>query len=853
MPELRIEVYTVKEAIKKILPYLKDTGNSAYKAIYFNGWVGLAASAVLRAIAEHPPPSLMKKFDRIFHIDCSRWESRRALQRAIVDELKLPQSTVAALDRQDEKDDFSGIDESTRAEVADVTREIYQTISGLSCLVIFQNGSDNTVDMVNFGFPQFDWGSPSRVLWTFRGRLRLKPKLKTKVDISHLYMYCTRKMLSTPCSRDLLVEAGDVVHYTKHRQRITPEIAYKCFLYLLLMNQKGGGIMDYNWPVHASNYWVCDGIIKDGEFDEAWEDSAALHQEIRIDECSFPTLRLRDDVETNQWKSVTYTSDSGQSLEINIRANVSPELTSFFLTVESGIHAPLPSDMFKNSDRLGVLKLCGCTFSFYLPPFCCCRSLRFLGLHRCKDQLHEGEKGKQKGQSFEFFKSLWVIDISETDWMLELWPDIIDEMAGNTREDEFSDMVKLELLDLSRNSSIQVLPSLSGTTCLKSLVLDGCVGLEHVGPEGLPPLLESFSFDVESGQHQIQKAKISRITLDGCAKLVDFRLQGSLPNLEELDLSCTFVKMLELKNVVHTQKLQRIFLIGCKKLRSISWPAEGMPQLRLLCVDTGGGAVRKTSQSHDFLVPQEQETYCHAFVAVQDMRFLQSLVLTSGTKRFCWSPTPFKLNLCLSSTSNNDGENYDMDMMVPYSTGPLVWSPIPKLVMSKTCCTYNDVNVEQVTANIDGRSELQLQPLDCHVEIGEGMISGTDMQSAQAIKAKIFVMNKIKSLHVHDNCSIRTIILEQKNSEGMEGPRWVVLKWCCIERCRKLDTVFTIDTYKWYLFRELETLCVTDLLMARSIWSKVRTKQIDKDNSFAKLRAIYLQSCTRITFVLPFS
>ncbi|KAL6841071.1 hypothetical protein ACP4OV_029040 [Aristida adscensionis] len=779
--------------------------------------------------------------------------------------LKLPQSIVAALDRQDEEDDFNGIDEGARAEVADVTREIYQTISGLSCLVIFENGSDNTVDMVNFGFPQFDWGSPCRVLLTLRGRLRLKPKLKTKVDISHLYMYCTRKNITTPYNRDLLVEAGDVVHYTKHRQSITPKIAYKCFLYLLLMNKKGGGIMDYNWPVHASNYWVCDGIIKDSQFDEAWEDSAALRQEIRIDECSFPTLRLRDDAETNQWKSVTYTSDSGQSMEINIRANVSPELTSFFLNVESGIHAPLPGDMFKNSERLGVLKLFGCTFSFYLPPF---------------------------RQSFEFFKSLWVIDISETDWMLELWPDIIDGMAGNTREvhikkgrmwdnsfswrklrnlcklrvieptsswetgqkDEFSDMVKLELLDLSGNSSIQVLPSLSGTTCLKTLVLDGCVGLQHVGPEGLPPLLESFSFDVESGQHQIQKAKISRITLDGCAKLVDFRLQGSLPN-EELDLSFTSVKMLELKNVVHMQRLQRIFLIGCKRLRSISWPAEGMAQLRLLCIDTrGGGAVRKTSQSHDCLVPQEQETYCHAFVAVQDMRFPQSLVLTSGTKRFCWKPTPFKLNLCLSSTSNNDGENYDMDMMVPYSTGPLVWSPIHKSLMSKTCCTYSDVNVEQVTTNIDGRSELQLQPLDCHVEIGEGMISGTDMQSVQAIKAKIFVMNKIKSLHVHDNCSIRTVILEHKNSEGMEGPRWVVLKWCCIERCRKLDTVFTIYcTYKWYLFHELETLCVTDLLMARSIWSKVRTEKINDDNSFAKLRAIYLQSCTRITFVLPFS
>jgi hypothetical protein len=38
------------------------------------------------------------------------------------------------------------------------------------------------------------------------------------------------------------------------------------------------------------------------------------------------------------------------------------------------------------------------------------------------------------------------------------------------------DMVNLGLLDLSWNSTIQVLPSLSGATDLKTLILDGCVG-----------------------------------------------------------------------------------------------------------------------------------------------------------------------------------------------------------------------------------------------------------------------------------------------------------------------------------------------------------------------------------------
>jgi Leucine-rich repeat (LRR) protein len=80
--------------------------------------------------------------------------------------------------------------------------------------------------------------------------------------------------------------------------------------------------------------------------------------------------------------------------------------------------------------------------------------------------------------------------------------------------DEFKDMVNLELLDLSGNSTIQVLPSLSGATSLKTLILDGCNGLEHVGPQGLPPSLESFSLNTAGAGNKDHKknAKISYIS-----------------------------------------------------------------------------------------------------------------------------------------------------------------------------------------------------------------------------------------------------------------------------------------------------------------------------------------------------
>ncbi|KAG2570678.1 hypothetical protein PVAP13_7KG095518 [Panicum virgatum] len=363
MPKQKIYgVHNVKEAVEEIIPYLEDSGRTAHKAIYFDGWDGLAASAVLTAIAEDPPPSLKEKFTKILHIDCSRWKSRRALQRAIADELELPQRVMAAFDREDEEDDFSRVDEGSRPEVPDVTREIYQTIRYLNCLIIFHNGSDSMVDLSNFGFPQFNWFSPCTVLWTFRGRLRLNPEIKEKVDSSHLYIYKPINWYFDEDTAQLILdEATEIVKYIQHNHNITPRIAAKCISYLLWFNKMGGGTtMEYNWGTHAYNYWVCDGIIEGGQFDESWEVSAALHHQIRLEDCLFHTVNFRDDQYTEHWKSVVNTSDIEERTDIT----VSPTLTSFFLTVK--YRSALPQEMFQQSERLRVLKLSGCTAFIHL-------------------------------------------------------------------------------------------------------------------------------------------------------------------------------------------------------------------------------------------------------------------------------------------------------------------------------------------------------------------------------------------------------------------------------------------------------------------------------------------------------
>ncbi|CAL5035660.1 unnamed protein product [Urochloa decumbens] len=890
MPRRELKyVYSVNQAIQQIIPFLEDTGRSAHKAIYFDGWDGLAASAVLRAIAEDPPPSLKKKFDKILHIDCSRWKSRRAFQRAIADKLELPQSVMTALDREDEEDDFGGVDEGSRAEVADATRETYQTIRNLSCLVIFHNGSDSTVDLSKFGFPQFEWFSPCTVLWTFRGRLRLNPEIKEKVDSSHMYIY---KPISWSFDGDtaqlILDEATEIVKYIQHKQSISPEIAAECISYLLWLNKKGGGTMEYNWATHASSYWVCDGIIEGGQSDEAWEVSAALHQQIRLEECSSHGVNFPDHHQYKKhWKSVVYTTDDKEWTDITI----SPKLTTFFLAAKKGL--PLPREMFQRSERLSVLRISECNFSFCSPPFRCCHNLRFLGLDNCKDQ-HQEEEDNQGKQVMGFFKSLWVLDVRNMDYELDLSQDITGQMAVNMREvhikkgkiwrsnlswrqlknlcklrvieptsswdtgkeDEFMDMVKLELLDLSGNNTIQVLPSLCGATGLKTLVLDGCAGLEYVVPEGLPPSLESFSFDAGGGKDGNITAKVSRITLAGCAKLLDFRLLGSLPNLVELDLSGTAVKILDLKKVVQVQNLRRIFLIGCKQLRSIVWPANGMQLLRLLCIDTRQEVALFRETSRDSLVCQEQERCCHAHVWITDIRFLQSLGLTSG-EQFCWISAPFKLNLYLSCTSKEDGKNCNKleETVCPLlnRTGQVVRSPtLYNKSISMACRIYNDISIEERATENDGSSALHFEPQDLHIEMGQG-ITDINVVSTQGTKALSFMMNRVLSLHIHDSFITTTIPRQIVISTKEERISWRDLKWCHVERCPKLDTVFHTNYDDSFCFHKLETLQATGLLMARSIWSRARPYNFDDAISFAALRSIHLHLCPRLQYVLPLS
>ncbi|CAL5017954.1 unnamed protein product [Urochloa decumbens] len=842
--------------------------------MYLDGWHGLAVSAVLRAIAEDPPPPLKNKFDKIIHVDCSRWKSRRAVQMEIADQLKLSQRTMSIFARQDEEDDYSGVDEGSRLEIEAVGAEIHRVLQGRIWLMVFHNGSDSTVDVHHFGIPEPRWAAfGSKVLWTFRGRLRLNEQISDNVDKSH---YHTEIGFSyEPDYLKLLAEeAREIASYT-NKACITPEIATECCLYLLSLNSKGGSIVSYNWATHASNYWVCDGIIEGGQEDRAWNDSVTLSQEIKLEDYSFNTLpEFGKDLKTPQERWMFATNEAGE------KKNVPQTSTSFFLA-----NSIVSSYMFLHARKLRVLKLCRCSFSFSTPPFYFCNSLRFLGLDNCQneEQIGEGKKGdgptqnqaqigedeKQDSANMDFFQSLWVLDIQCTDWTLSA--NAVDKMSTNIREvnvrkgriwghqnlawgrlrnlrnlrvtepisswetghkDEFIGMVKLELLDLSGNQTIRVLPSLSGATGLKTLVLDFCVRLQQVGPEGfLPKSLESFSFD--AGSDQKSEAKIFKICLAGCIHLRNIKLRGALPHLEELDLSRTRVRKLDLSEmVVQVPRLERVFLISCKQLRAIMW-CNGHKKLKVLCIDTHGEEVRDPPGPDSSLYPcNHQHMIYNANAVTGDIRLIQSL-FQHGMLRT--ESSYLNLNNKPASSSKAKVRSSGKADIGQYF--------YEHVAVGQTMNSGADMLLEGFATHDDIPWPM---PLGLHVDIGDG-IRLTDVENTSAIEAiHNYLVHHTHSLHVHDNASITTILPKSVFHAGTySSGHAVFFKWCRIERCPELREVFVSDhDMLSYAFNWLETILVAHLLKAICIWSKGI-----HDRYFVRLQSIYLYSCPRLKFI----
>ncbi|VAI63090.1 unnamed protein product [Triticum turgidum subsp. durum] len=900
LPKLEIFVKDVDEAREEIFRVLPMMDRSV-RIIYFDGWGGFGVSAVLRSIAKVLPsvrtaPELC--FDRIIHIDCSEWKSERTMQTLIAEELKLDHSVISILDKQDEDDDFSGVDESSRDRIERVGLMINQALRGSKFMMIFLNGSDVEFDIGAFG-PPFARFSDNMMIWAFKKRFltmnHQHDEIADKLRYTHAYIHPAIIPLTSSVFQAILhEEAAAIVARSPCIVDIDPTMVADCCLYELFLHCN---FHTFHWVAHASNCCMCDGIIQG---DRARAISVELHGKLNW-ECDAPLARkflkrmkppflILEDGDVYEQGPYCWISVTSMNMKLHGLQTIPAAASSFFLAFERpDCPLPLPSGLFEHSNNLGVLVLCFCAFSFAAPPFLKSSRLRFLGLDHCiDDQFGDGEDHTE----WACLYSLWVLDLRYTDWNEILSEEKMDLMANikelniegtrcwqytadlqgrlpnlqrlriikptyqwETSRDvgnSFMDKTRIEILDLSGNTEMEVLPtSLSKASGPRVLVLDGCDGVENIdGTGGLPSSIESFSFDgygpafewtpsielpfkhfcppttTETNNRDI---KVSKISLAGCKQLKILFLRG-LPNLLELDLSGTAIKILDFETmVVQVPGLKRLFLIGCEHLRAINFPGksdfERNLDLELLYIDTRTGAT-----CHRSTIEENNSSQLQVNAIIADARLVRSLhsLIYYGMN----SPRDVCFDIQVTSS--------------PVSVGPVQ----PEAPCSDKIGHSEEESLNQLVpahrysdvSSMIGDASLPMQAfppppmkLDRHVEIAEGsdfLESELDKYGGLGGLMDLYA----ESVHVHDVpvCAIVT------------PPFWGnKLRHFCVERCSKVDAVF--QTSQDGLL-ELETLWVSHLLMARWICSK---GYHFTDGTFRSLQHLHVRSCPSLQFVLP--
>jgi hypothetical protein len=273
----------------------------------------------------------------------------------------------------------------------------------------------------------------------------------------------------------------------------------------------------------------------------------------------------------------------------------------------------------------------------------------------------------------------------------------------------------------------------------------------------------------------VRDAKISRICLEGCTGLENLFLRG-LPNLVELDLSGTGIKILDFTTMVmQVPCLKRLFLLGCERLVAIRWEEKREndihPQLELLCIDTRD----ETGYSRPCIDHTKKSFKLRIHAILSDSRLARSL---------------FK---CYHDWHKNIVDVY-FNILV--TDVPIVYSgeDVHPEATHRVVAQYGDVPTTAGDPPMQDFSPAPTRDLDRHV--GFAKVSRV-LDLVQLIKFS-------NSLHLHDISTGVNIPMAGKFDN---------LRQCRVERCPKLDTVFPRANH----FMALETIWASDLLMARCI------------------------------------
>ncbi|CAL4995062.1 unnamed protein product [Urochloa decumbens] len=891
-----ITAYTIDRAAQQIIEELKEdaagtargtTASSSRRnnVIYFDGWYGLGASEVLREVgrrltpAASPSPAGRRRapaatgpeFSQIFHIDCSKWESRRAMQRTIAEQLELPTRVMDMLDAQDEEDDYKGIAKGYRDVIQQVAEETGQHIQKLNrrFLVIFHNGSNEEINLDSFGFPLSGY-SGNKVLWSFQGRFRLYPR--TKVDRALESTRTTDVVLSVgrprPCSFDILIhEAAEVAREVNIDW--TAEAVANCFMYMIQLHGMGNGFDDYDLATHGFNYWICDGIVQlqqkkdiggtadeDGA-DRLWLSCYALQREMRLDA---------------DYYQKSYLTSPVAILPMCIPYWTSPSYGFMQIPADQDGHGRIPEGLFQRFNNVSVLKLSACRFSFTSPPFLCCHSLRFLWLDNCQDEISLDDEAGKEEDIRRCFQRLWVLDMrwSSSTFLsakmmgfmtqlreLNVTRQSIDDMAAflqvaphNVRRLRVmnsyyqttgarlrSDLEiplfrrdKMELLDLSKNCTIG----------MKRFLVSSCSSLETLIVD------ESDSLEV--------------IHLERCSKLKNPLFSGDFFELRTLRLiGCEAVEILDL-SAVAAPELDELTLLDCGKLRAIMWPPAAEDKrkryLDKLCIGTTqeeGTAARGIGIS-----PTDFDWY----VSVRDARLLGSLEPVKGPNHAHVEIS----TLGSSSSARPCAEDYKIKNSIGQHVVQLLQD---NATYADVAGTFNkDTSMQQQEANSDACWAIMcacppppyLTPHGhgCYIHVQDQMTRTRQQSQTAGLAVPGFICDDARILDVHDSLFVTSILA------APVGSRWNQLEWCRVERCPKLECVFgpgvRVEPGQRGdpdpdPFSKLRTIWVSHLPSASSIFEHNIVHDLLQNHKsvFGNLTLLHLHCCPRMKYAVPLS
>ncbi|CAL5032071.1 unnamed protein product [Urochloa decumbens] len=678
----------------------------------------------------------------------------------------------------------------------------------------------------------------------------------------------------------------------------------KCCMYELFLQHSFHNVTGFDWVAHAPNYWTCDGIIKG---DGTRKIGDLLHQDIHwvggaswlgtmferlMGDPEVPFFVVKDDISLFKKRSYRWISITSKNIKLHEHMKaILKSATSLFVALEKWDNPQiLPDGLFKHCRNLGVLVMSHCAFSFISPPFVQCHGLRFLGLDHCtNDNTREGENST----NWSCLQSLWLLDLRYTEWGNILSAEKLDILINlrelniegflcwqltnrlwgrlpylqkvriikPSRKEETSSIdchnlfmdkkLDVEILDLSGNRDMENLPvSLSMAKSLQMLVLDGCDGLENVVvPDELRSSLRSFSFDgygpanhwassfkLHLGTSSERKQppdldkrdlKTSKISLKGCMQLENLFIRG-LPNLVELDLSGCPIKMLDLTTMVaNVPMLKWLFLLGCENLRMISWasydPME-LSHLEVVCIDT------RPERAHGFTRPsiaQHKRVSLQLHAILVDARLARSLysLVHHYENQRGYEDIYFNIHV---TSSIEYGEGVQLETTSKDMIKPSIEQPHIHLRR------YGDDAFSKI-----GDTPLLIFPqpptqqLDRHVQIRRGS-HGLESEFAHYYGLGYLLTQRAESLHMHDALT----------SASMHTGIWRRLRWCRLERCPNLCTVFPPGAYAC---DTLQIIYASDLLRADFIWSKGSRWH----PAFENLQHLHLRSCPRLQFVLP--